>query len=48
MEAYAPVDQNGNPIDCDLGKILGRTFDHVKHPEITAGKSNKGGDTLSS
>lgn len=45
MEAYAPVDKDGTPLDCDPGSIIGVTFDHVKHPEITRGKSNKGGET---
>lgn len=45
MEAYAPVGDDGIPLDCDFRSILGVTFDNVKHPTITAGKAHKGGDT---
>lgn len=46
MEAYVPYDDNGNPVDTDYGKILGRTFDHARHPDITRGKASKGGDII--
>lgn len=45
MEAYAPVGEDGTPRDCDLARILGVTFDRVRHPAITSGKAHKGGDT---
>lgn len=40
IEAYAPVDDNGNPIPCEIEKIVGVTFGYEKHPEITAGAPN--------
>ncbi|RPB06673.1 Di-copper centre-containing protein [Morchella conica CCBAS932] len=47
MEAYAPIDRNRVPIESDDKNILGHTFDHEKHPMITAPRSSKGGDTIS-
>lgn len=46
MEAYVPLDDAGNPIECDIGKILGRTFDRARHPDITRGKAHKGGEII--
>lgn len=40
IEAYVPIDSHGHLLDCDSERIVGVTFDHVEHPEITAGGPN--------
>lgn len=40
LQAYAPVDENNEPLSNRLMDILGVTYDHELHPEITAGDRN--------
>lgn len=40
IEAYAPVDGQGDCLSSKLADILGVTYDLQKHPEITAGAPN--------
>lgn len=40
LQTYVPVDHNNTPLSKRLTDILGVTYDHEEHPEITAGDLN--------
>lgn len=43
QEAYTLVGEDDLPLKNEVGLIAGVTFDDAQHPDVTAGKSYKGG-----